>query len=502
MTALHGRAAFAVLMASVLSACAMDGPRYPTHETAEAQTAPAPAAAPAPQPAATAASPTPRSQPAPVTPGYQPVQSAQLPPAAGAASSGAPSSDSEPAPITEAPTNSSIAPPVNRRPGNESTAALTPPPVESRASRRRAQAAPQLVSAPAPRPLVAGRVENVSDTSHVVDVEKGDTVNSISQGLMTPKDALIKANKLHKPYELEVGRSLKIPVHKVYVVQSGDTLYGIARRFSAPVDVLSDLNRIEAKARLRPGQKIALPQLAKDTGPLPGHPSMEMARAERTTPQRETVMADETPTESRAAEVDTPAPPSRPDPYSPPSTPRPYASLSPSPPLRSYYPTTPPARPAYTPTTPETAPAVSDQQIQVAGRGRFIWPVKGDVLSNFGPKPGGQRNDGVDIAAPARSAVHAAASGDVVYAGDQIPGFGNLVLIKHEGGWVTAYAHLASSEVRIREHVSQGTEIGQVGQTGGVDQPQLHFEIRYAPSPRDKARPVDPNLLLSSLSDQ
>ena len=123
-------------------------------------------------------------------------------------------------------------------------------------------------------------------------------------------------------------------------------------------------------------------------------------------------------------------------------------------------------------------------------------------MSGFGPKPGGQRNDGVDIAAPEHSAVRAAASGDVVYAGDQIPGFGNLVLIKHEGGWVTAYAHLSTSEVKIREHVSQGAEIGQVGQSGGVDQPQLHFEIRYAPSPRDKARPIDPSLVLSNQTDQ
>ncbi len=127
--------------------------------------------------------------------------------------------------------------------------------------------------------------------------------------------------------------------------------------------------------------------------------------------------------------------------------------------------------------------------------------MRGEVLSGFGPKPGGQRNDGVDIAAPDRAPVHAAASGDVVYAGDQIPGFGNLVLIKHEGGWVTAYAHLAMSEVKIKQHVGQGEEIGQVGQTGGVDKPQLHFEIRYAPSSHDKARPIDPALVLSGQAD-
>jgi murein DD-endopeptidase MepM/ murein hydrolase activator NlpD len=397
-----------------------------------------------------------------------------------------------PAPITEAPLESTVMPPVNRRPGAPVQTEAAPPPVResdfdreaappTRASRRRAVAA----LAPAARPLVAGRVEGIYSLGHTVEVQKGDTINSIAGGLMTPRDDLIRANRLRKPYELEVGRVLKIPVHKVYVVQAGDTFYGIGRRFSTPVDVLSDINQMDPKARLRPGQKIALPIMARDTGPLarPGGSAAELARAEESPPRRE-APAPVRPREELAS--------TRTDPYAT-TGPRPYESMSPRPPTRPSY-------PAYT--APEVAPAVPDSQIQVAGRGRFIWPVRGDVLSTFGAKPGGQRNDGVDIAAPAHSAVHAAASGDVVYAGDQIPGFGNLVLIKHEGGWVTAYAHLSTSEVKIREHVEQGAEIGQVGQTGGVDQPELHFEIRYAPSPHDKARPIDPKLVLSDLSDQ
>jgi murein DD-endopeptidase MepM/ murein hydrolase activator NlpD len=118
------------------------------------------------------------------------------------------------------------------------------------------------------------------------------------------------------------------------------------------------------------------------------------------------------------------------------------------------------------------------------------------VLLGFGPEAGGQRNDGLDIAAPDGTPVQAAASGDVVYAGNLVPGFGNLVLIKHEDGWITAYAHLSTTEVKIREHVSQGSQIGTVGSSGGVDQPQLHFEVRYAPSPRERARPIDPALVL------
>ncbi|HWW25243.1 MAG TPA: M23 family metallopeptidase, partial [Caulobacter sp.] len=97
---------------------------------------------------------------------------------------------------------------------------------------------------------------------------------------------------------------------------------------------------------------------------------------------------------------------------------------------------------------------------------------------------------------PAGTPVRAAAAGEVVYAGNQVPGFGNLVLVKHADGWVTAYAHLSSTEVKMRQQVAQGATLGAVGQTGGVTEPQLHFEVRYAPTPKDKARPVDPGLVL------
>ncbi len=152
------------------------------------------------------------------------------------------------------------------------------------------------------------------------------------------------------------------------------------------------------------------------------------------------------------------------------------------------------ARPA-TPTVSGIA-GLTPTQITTAGRGRFIWPLRGQVISPFGDKGTGQHNDGVDIAATPGSGVRAAAAGEVVYAGSSIPGFGNLVLVKHSGGWVTAYAHLDRIEVRMRDSVAQGDELGQAGQTGAVDRPQLHFEVRYAPDPTEKARPVDPTLVL------
>jgi murein DD-endopeptidase MepM/ murein hydrolase activator NlpD len=145
--------------------------------------------------------------------------------------------------------------------------------------------------------------------------------------------------------------------------------------------------------------------------------------------------------------------------------------------------------------TSASGPA-SDADVSTAGRGRFVWPLKGAILSPFGDRGPGQRNDGLDISASTGESVVAAAGGEVVYAGSSIPGFGNLVLVKHPGGWVTAYAHLDRIEVRMRDEVSQGEEIGQAGQTGVVDRPELHFEVRYAPDPSEKARPVDPTLVL------
>ncbi|MEO8811829.1 MAG: M23 family metallopeptidase, partial [Caulobacteraceae bacterium] len=134
--------------------------------------------------------------------------------------------------------------------------------------------------------------------------------------------------------------------------------------------------------------------------------------------------------------------------------------------------------------------------VAVAGRGRFIWPVRGAIISPFGAQGVGRRNDGIDIKSAQGTVVRAAAAGEVVYAGDQVPGFGNLVLVKHADGWVTAYAHLERVSVQMRQTIAQGQEVGEVGNTGGVADPQLHFEIRYAPSMAEKARPVDPLLVL------
>lgn len=137
------------------------------------------------------------------------------------------------------------------------------------------------------------------------------------------------------------------------------------------------------------------------------------------------------------------------------------------------------------------------QQVEPAqayGPAHFAWPVRGTVILPYGPTPSGGRNDGINIAANMDAPIRAADSGTVVYAEAGPKGYGNLVLIRHGNGYITAYAHADRIAVAKGDHVNQGQVIGYAGQTGGVSAPQLHFEIRQG------SKPVDPRLLLATIS--
>lgn len=122
------------------------------------------------------------------------------------------------------------------------------------------------------------------------------------------------------------------------------------------------------------------------------------------------------------------------------------------------------------------------------GSTRFLWPVRGRVVSGFGPKDGGLYNDGINIAAPKGTPVKAAADGTVAYVGNGLGSYGNLVLIRHAGGVMTAYAHMSAVRVTQGMTVRKGEAIGAVGATGAVASSQLHFEIRSRGSAVDPSR--------------
>jgi murein DD-endopeptidase MepM/ murein hydrolase activator NlpD len=484
-------------------------PQYPVSEQAGAAGPDSPQTR-APEPPALADD---AGQAAPLTAPNHQVGAEPLPPVADQPASRAPTSDA----------GSDLAPtPLVWRPGADSAGWIAIAHHHHRSPAKADTASDQAASAP-----------------QTVVVRKGDTINTIAKRLgVTPK-ALIEANKLRHPRDLTIGQTLQAPSPKrsagetreaetsaasgpeiesqTYVIKRGDTLYSLAHRYGVTVDQLSDANGLKPHTSLHAGQKIDVPG---ESFLHAGEPvrSSKLARPVR---ERRTVRPSyEFPPEPGPVGGAAVQPGPAAEPMVEPSTagaepvsPVPYTSLpgAPAPgqaPSPAYTPpvaptASPPAASPYVPPptasiSPEAlAPAApSDAQIAAAGRGRFAWPVTGQVLTGYGPLPGGQRNDGLDIAAPEGAPVRAAASGDVVYAGNLVPGFGNLVLVKHDDGWVTAYAHLSRTEVKIKDHVQEGTEIGAVGETGGVAQPELHFEIRYAPSPRERARPIDPTLVL------
>ncbi|MDP6953277.1 MAG: M23 family metallopeptidase, partial [Alphaproteobacteria bacterium] len=120
--------------------------------------------------------------------------------------------------------------------------------------------------------------------------------------------------------------------------------------------------------------------------------------------------------------------------------------------------------------------------------GRFLWPVEGSLLAAYGKQASGRQNDGVNIAAPVGTPVRATENGVVVYAGNELRGYGNLLLVRHADGWTSAYAHNARLLVGRGATVARGQVIAEVGQSGNVTRPQSHFELRRGAEAVDPAR--------------
>ena len=319
-----------------------------------------------------------------------------------------------------------------------------------------------------------------------IKVGRHDTLASISRRTGVSVEELARLNHMRRPYHVILGQRIKLPARRYYVVKSGETLYSLARRFGVEASELAEANGLGEKRHLRSGQRLYLPAGAAEAAPI------EEAEAPRYRPERSYTTVAPTPYTPPSSQ---PYVPPSSQPYAPPAT----APATPGAPSQGFETVPAPVPPGQTPPrgiVPSGAPP-SAVEVAAAGRGKFLWPVQGgQMISGFGPKPDGQKNDGLNISANLGDPVRSAADGEVVYAGDQVPSFGNLVLIKHAGGWVTAYAHMAHIMVKNRDQVTQGQEIGDIGQTGQVATPQLHFEIRYAPSARDKAVPIDPMLVL------
>jgi murein DD-endopeptidase MepM/ murein hydrolase activator NlpD len=319
-----------------------------------------------------------------------------------------------------------------------------------------------------------------------VVVRSGETLYAVSRRYGVPVRALIEANGLAPPFRLTAGRSLVVPQVRQHIVQPGDTLYSISRLYGVDTSTLARDNGLQSPYRVWAGEALVLPApvekapVIQATAPAAAFAAPAAARPESPAPAiAAPAPADggfptpppppPAPRAARTEEAALPAPP--------PPRPTPAATAAPAAAARAPAPEEKLAALPPPPPPPTAAPQ---------GSRSFIWPVHGRILSGYGNSAGGIHNDGINIAAPQGTPVLAADAGVVAYAGNELRGYGNLVLIKHADGWLTAYAHNSVLLVKRGERVRRGQAIARVGATGAVGAPQLHFEIRHG------ARALDP----------
>ena len=220
--------------------------------------------------------------------------------------------------------------------------------------------------------------------------------------------------------------SAKTPVATnttMHIVKPGETLFRISKDYNVPVDAIVQANQISDVTTVKAGHGLRIPS---SNGTVVATASDVAPAAPITKPATQKIA------------------------YS-----KPLEQVSPKAPQ---------------PTVQQTA---------------FIWPVKGPVVAQFGRQSGGLYNDGINIEAPHGTAVKAAAGGQVVYAGNELQGYGNLIILRHDNGWLTAYAHNDSLLVKRGQAVAQGQSIAKVGSSGKVDKPQLHFGVREGKEARN-----------------
>ena len=268
--------------------------------------------------------------------------------------------------------------------------------------------------------------------SGFITVQKGDTIYSIVNRYDVTPYKLISENNLKAPFDLVEGQVLKIISRNTHTVRLGDSLFSISKQYSVNQFEIAQLNAIKEPYELQVGQVLQLPDVK------------DFSVFEMTSPSEEIL----------AIEIQR-----------------------------------------------DSVPAIEDEQViieknterkffvapKLAAGDSFNWPLSGQIINPFGLAERGVHNDGVDIAASFGSDIQTTAPGTVAYIGTGLKSFGTLILVKHDGGIISAYAHLSEVLVNEGDVLSSGQIIGRVGQTGRVGSPTLHFEIRQNRTPIDPA---------------
>jgi murein DD-endopeptidase MepM/ murein hydrolase activator NlpD len=295
-------------------------------------------------------------------------------------------------------------------------------------------------------------------------VGTSDTLEVLAHRYHVTAAAILAANGYNGPRTLSPGQSLIIPhptatavqaapaVKRVaaasHVVHHGDTLHSIARHYHVSVGELARANKLNTGAKLKLGTRLTVPTKAASAEPAASAPrSQKVAALPPAAPKTAALP-------SQSARLAQAGPLAVQD-----------LVLHQAPVLRQDSPTANPKAAGALPT--------------------FRWPVRGKVIASYGAKTNGKANDGINLAVPEGTPVKAAEDGVVAYAGNELKGYGNLILVRHANGYVTAYAHASELLVKRGDPIKRGQVIAKSGQSGEVASPQLHFEIRKGSAPVD-----------------
>lgn len=308
------------------------------------------------------------------------------------------------------------------------------------------------------------------DGGQPVTVGHGETVETIARRHGVPASAIMQTNNITSPTVIRPGQRLVIPRYVsgaaphapaaphvaavapapgVHVVQPGESLIALSRRYGVPLATLAKANNIQPYTKVAMGDRLTIPGGARTQAAVRPAPA-QVATATPVMPPAYAVQPRGAPPVEKVQTV-----------------------------------------PAQNARMASEAPAAENVVKQAEATGSmpsFRWPVKGRIIAGFGPAANGTQNDGINLAVPEGTPVKAADDGVVAYAGNELKGYGNLVLIRHANGFVSAYANASELMVKRGDSVKRGQTIAHAGQTGNVTSPQLHFEIRKGSTPVDPTK--------------
>jgi murein DD-endopeptidase MepM/ murein hydrolase activator NlpD len=332
------------------------------------------------------------------------------------------------------------------------------------------------------KPEITGSVQHTAAAKRewnweggtAITVQKGDTIDGLVTRYGVPASAIAEANNIPNGAALKPGQRLVIPKYEVtgstapravstashgpaptiaapatsssqhvHVVAPGETLMALSRKYHKSLGEIARANNIQPHTMVKVGDRIVIPGIGAQAAAKPAAAPAQVVQAPKPANAPKVASIPAAPVAAPTAAVITPA------------------AHEPEPPKAKV----------------ETTAAMPS----------FRWPVNGRVITAFGPKPSGQQNDGINVSVPEGTPIKAAEDGVVAYAGNELKTYGNLVLVRHSNGYVTAYAHASEIMVKRDDPVKRGQIIAKAGQTGSVAAPQLHFEIRKGSTPVDPA---------------